>query len=440
MSMTKKTANTSKSSLSEAPQVESNWKRTFFLIWTGQAFSLLGSSLVQFALVWWLTQKTGSATVLAAATFVALLPSVFLGPFVGALVDRWNRRIVMIAADGMVALATAALVILFWLDIAQVWHVYVVLFVRSLTGTFHFPAMQASTSLMVPDKHLSRISGLNQALRGILNIAAPPLGALLIGLIPMAAVMAIDIVTAAIAILPLLFVSIPQPQQANPSEAVTPTTVLRDVAAGLKYVKAWPGLLGVIILAMLLNFVIAPSGTLMPLLVTKHLNGDAYLLGFMESAFGAGIIVGGIILAVWGGFKRRIITSMSGVIALGAGVLFLSAATKESLWLGLAAQGLMGFAIPFANGPLMAIMQSRVAPEMQGRVFTLLESGATAMMPLAMIIAGPVADALGIRTWYVIGGAACILIALGGLLVRPIMQIESNGHAEPVPQPVPEAI
>ena len=165
MSMTKKTANTSKSSLNEAPQVESNWKRTFFLIWTGQAFSLLGSSLVQFALVWWLTQKTGSATVLAAATFVALLPSVFLGPFVGALVDRWNRRIVMIAADGMVALATAALVILFWLDIAQVWHVYVVLFVRSLTGTFHFPAMQASTSLMVPDKHLSRISGLNQALR-----------------------------------------------------------------------------------------------------------------------------------------------------------------------------------------------------------------------------------------------------------------------------------
>ena len=233
MSMTKKTANTSKSSSSEAPQVESNWKRTFFLIWTGQAFSLLGSSLVQFALVWWLTQKTGSATVLAAATFVALLPSVFLGPFVGALVDRWNRRIVMIAADGMVALATAALVILFWLDIAQVWHVYVVLFVRSLTGTFHFPAMQASTSLMVPDKHLSRISGLNQALRGILNIAAPPLGALLIGLIPMAAVMAIDIVTAAIAILPLLFVSIPQPQQANPSEAVTPTTVLRDVAAGV---------------------------------------------------------------------------------------------------------------------------------------------------------------------------------------------------------------
>jgi len=281
--------------------------------------------------------------------------------------------------------------------------------------------------LMVPDAHLARISGLNQALRGILNIAAPPLGALLIGLLPMASVLAIDIVTAGIAILPLLFVAIPQPRQTD-TQAVTPSSLLRDVAAGLKYVKAWPGLLGLIILAMLLNFVIAPAGTLMPLLVTRHLGGDAYLLGFMESAFGVGVIVGGLILAVWGGFKRRIITSMSGVVTLGAGVLFLSAATRESLWLGLAAQGLMGLAIPFANGPLMAILQSKVAPEMQGRVFTLLESGATAMMPVAMIIAGPVAEVFGVRIWYVIGGAACILIALSGLLVRPIMQIESNGH------------
>ncbi|HNT53865.1 MAG TPA: MFS transporter [Anaerolineaceae bacterium] len=413
--------------MSEQPVMTSSWKRTFFLIWTGQAFSLLGSSLVQFALVWWLTQKTGSAMVLTTATLVALLPSVILGPFVGALVDRWNRRRVMIVADGMVAMATAVLVVLFWLDVIQVWHIYVLLFMRSLTGTFHFPAMQASTSLMVPDAHLARISGLNQALRGILNIAAPPLGALLIGLLPMASVLAIDIVTAGIAILPLLFVAIPQPRQTD-TQAVTPSSLLRDVAAGLKYVKAWPGLLGLIILAMLLNFVIAPAGTLMPLLVTRHLGGDAYLLGFMESAFGAGVIVGGLILAVWGGFKRRIITSMSGVVTLGAGVLFLSAATRESLWLGLAAQGLMGLAIPFANGPLMAILQSKVAPEMQGRVFTLLESGATAMMPVAMIIAGPVAEVFGVRIWYVIGGAACILIALSGLLVRPIMQIESNGH------------
>lgn len=413
--------------MSEQPVMTSSWKRTFFLIWTGQAFSLLGSSLVQFALVWWLTQKTGSAMILTTATLVALLPSVILGPFVGALVDRWNRRRVMIVADGMVAMATAVLVVLFWLDVIQVWHIYVLLFVRSLTGTFHFPAMQASTSLMVPDAHLARISGLNQALRGILNIAAPPLGALLIGLLPMASVLAIDIVTAGIAILPLLFVAIPQPRQTD-TQAVTPSSLLRDVAAGLKYVKAWPGLLGLIILAMLLNFVIAPAGTLMPLLVTRHLGGDAYLLGFMESAFGVGVIVGGLILAVWGGFKRRIITSMSGVVTLGAGVLFLSAATRESLWLGLAAQGLMGLAIPFANGPLMAILQSKVAPEMQGRVFTLLESGATAMMPVAMIIAGPVAEVFGVRIWYVIGGAACILIALSGLLVRPIMQIESNGH------------
>ncbi len=154
-----------------------NWKKRFFLIWTGQAFSLLGSGLVQFALVWWLTRTTGSATVLAGATLAALLPEVFLGPFAGALVDRWNRRLVMIFADAAIALVTFGLVILFWQGNIQVWHVFVALFIRSLGGAFHWPAMQASTSLMVPDDQLARISGINQALRGGMNIIAPPLGA-----------------------------------------------------------------------------------------------------------------------------------------------------------------------------------------------------------------------------------------------------------------------
>ena len=125
-----------------------NWKRPFFLIWTGQAISLLGSSLVQFALIWWLTKQTGSAAVLATATLVAILPTVFLGPFAGALVDRWSRRVVMIVSDACVALATLILVVLFWLGIAQPWHIYVILFFRSLTGVFQGPAMLASTSLM----------------------------------------------------------------------------------------------------------------------------------------------------------------------------------------------------------------------------------------------------------------------------------------------------
>src|SRR5574340_1045017 len=148
------------------------WLRTFGPIWLGQAASLLGSSLVQFALVWHLTVKTGSTTVLAMATLVALLPQVVLGPFAGALVDRWDRRKVMMIADGSVALTTLILVALFSTGRIETWHIYVAMFLRSLGGAFHWPAMQASTSPMVPKEHLPRLAGANQALNGLINIAA----------------------------------------------------------------------------------------------------------------------------------------------------------------------------------------------------------------------------------------------------------------------------
>ncbi len=138
--------------------IPQRWAVPFFTIWTGQAFSLFGSSLVQFALVWWLTKETGSATVLATATLVALLPQIIFAPFIGALIDRWNRRLIMIVADGSIALVTALLFYLFVTDQVQVWQIYVVMFIRSFGGAFHQPAMTASTSLMVPDKYLAQLS------------------------------------------------------------------------------------------------------------------------------------------------------------------------------------------------------------------------------------------------------------------------------------------
>ena len=141
------------------------WKKTFFTIWSGQALSILGSQLVQFALIWYLTVQTGSATVLATATLVGMLPNVVLGPFIGTLVDRWNRRWIMLLADSLEALATIALAVLFALDVVEVWHIFAVLFIRSLAGAFHVNAMQASTSLMIPVEQLTRIQGLQPTVR-----------------------------------------------------------------------------------------------------------------------------------------------------------------------------------------------------------------------------------------------------------------------------------
>src|SRR5665648_1259746 len=156
-------------------------------------------------------KKIGSAAVLATGTFISLLPQVLLGPFAGALIDRWNRRKIMIMADAIIAFATLIIVVLFRQNVIQLWHIFILLFIRAVAGTFHMTAMQASTSLMVPEKHLSRVAGMNQTLHGVVGLAAPPLGALLLASSPIFVVLSVDVITAVIAIAPLIFILIPQP-------------------------------------------------------------------------------------------------------------------------------------------------------------------------------------------------------------------------------------
>ncbi len=409
-------------------EFQSNWRAKFFTIWGGQALSLVGSALVQFALVWWLTLETGSATILAIASLVALLPQIFLGPFVGALVDRWNRRVIMIVADTAIALATVLLVLLFAAGRVAVWHIYALMFVRSLGGAFHFPAMASSTSLMVPNQHLARVAGMNQTLQGTINIFAPPIGALLLDLMSTQNVLAIDVGTALVAVLPLLFIAIPQPlsQAARTEGDAQVTTYWQDLRAGFRYVVQWPGLLGILLLAMMLNFLLSPTSALTPLVVTDIFGKGVVELGWTRSVFGAGIISAGVILSAWGGFKRRIVTSLSGIIGVGLGVILFGLAPANKFFLLLIASFLQGFAMVFANGPLQAIFQTTVAPDVQGRVFSLIGAGATAMMPLSLLIAGPVADWLGVRFWYIIGGSICILTTIAATFIPTIMDIEKN--------------
>lgn len=405
---------------------DNRWMKKFIPIWSAQIFSLLGSGVVQFAFVWWLTQKTGSAVVLTTATLVAILPEVLLSPFAGALVDRWNRRWVMVIADASIAMVTLMLVVLFALNRVEIWQIYVVLFLRSIGGIFHWPAMQASTTLMVPQEHYSRIAGINQAIRGALNIVAAPMGALLMSVLQFYQVVAVDVVTAAIAITPLLFIHIPQPVHEDAGNMITPARLLKDIREGFNFLKAWKGLLYLLLLAALLNFLLAPSGTLMPLLVTRHFGKGVWELSILESALGIGTVAGGLILGAWGGFKKRIVTSLTGVIGLGLGVAIMGLAPANAFIMGVVGCACCGFMNPIANGPLQAIMQSTVPPEMQGRVMGVTTSVCTAMMPLSMVVAAPVAELLGIRTWFWAGGLLVMLAGGLGLFVPAIMTLESH--------------
>jgi len=227
--------------------VSSRWKLQFLTIWTGQAFSLIGSELVGFALIWWLTLETGSGLTLAMATVVTYLPIIALSPLAGTLVDRWDRRLIMIAADGAIALFSLLLAYLYWRGAVQVWHIYATLFLRSLGTCFHLPAMQASTPLIVPEAYLVRVAGMNEALSGVVFIVASPLAVWLLSLLSMQGILAIDVVTALVAIVTLLFVHIPQPERMLEKRA----RFVGDLGAGARYLSSRRGLFWMIAIGAL---------------------------------------------------------------------------------------------------------------------------------------------------------------------------------------------
>ena len=415
-----------------SPLPARNWAPRFFAIWTGQALSLFGSALVQFALIWWLTQESRSATVLAIATLVGMLPQILVGPFAGALVDRWNRRIIMIAADATIAVFSLLLAYIFATGTVQVWHIYAIMMVRALGGAFHFPAMAATTPLMVPSEQLTRVNGLNQALQGVNSLFAPVVGAMLLGVLPTQGILLIDAVTALIAILPLLFLPIPEPERRPASQVQeAKPSLIQDLREAITYIRSIPGFTAIIFMALFLNFLLVPTGALVPLLVTEHFEKGAIELGLLESAMGVGIIAGGILLSIWGGFKKKIVTSLTGIIGLGIGVMVVGLAPADLFLLAILGNAILGLMLPIANGPIGALLQTIVRPEMQGRVMSLLNSGATAIAPIGLLIAGPFSDWLGIRVWFWAGGILCILIAVTAFFIPVIKNVENYKMANP---------
>jgi DHA3 family macrolide efflux protein-like MFS transporter len=403
------------------------WKVRFFTIWIGQAFSMVGSALVRFALIWWLTEETGSATVLATASLVSMLPFILLGPFVGALVDRWNRRWTMIISDALIALLTGLLAYLFLRGVARTWHIYAVLFARSLGGAFQDPAMRASTSLLAPREQLSRIGGMNETLAGVVNIVSPPLGALLLEVLDMQGTLAVDILTALLAIGPLFFLRIPQPAPRDRVDGAT--SVLHDMVAGFRYVLSWRGLTFMFIALAGLRFFLAPSFSFLPLVVTEHFRGEALELGWINSAHGFGFVAGGFILSVWGGFRRRTTTALVGLVGVGVGMVVFGLMPAEAFGMALVVMFLRATMVPMIRGPVMAIFQAHVPPALQGRVFTLLISSISVMAPFGLAIGGPLADAWGARTLFLIGGIGCLVMACVWALSPTIMHMEDTvGH------------
>jgi DHA3 family macrolide efflux protein-like MFS transporter len=400
-----------------------DWQRPFFTIWIGQAISLIGSSLVQFALIWWLTEKTQSATALATASLLVFLPNTFLAPFAGVVVDRYNRRILMIASDALVAISTLGLAILFLTGGAEVFHVYIVLLVRAIAGNFQFPAMRASTSLLVPESHLSKVAGYNQILHNSLRIVTPPLGAILLNMLPLQNILMIDVVTALLGITPLFFVFIPQPSPM--AEQHVSLSLWKDLRSGGQYIISMPGFIYIIAIISILNFLLDPAFSLTPLLVQNHFGGGAMQFAWVQSAASIGGLASGLIFSLWV-VRRKVLTSMLGVAGVGLGCLMMGLAPPNALWLAIAGSFLITIMMGISDAPMGALLQARIAPEMQGRVFSVMGSLMTVLSPLSLLVAGPLADRIGVQIWFVAGGAMCLFLGLIATRMPLILQLEDQ--------------
>ena len=392
---------------------------------------MLGSSVAQFALVWYLTDLTGSAVVLATATTMVMLPQIVLGPLAGTYVDRWDRRLVMILADGIIALLALWLAWLFWSGNLAIWHVYVIMVGRSIGGIFHHPAMHAATAMLVPKKELSRVQGLNQAMGGAAGIVGPPLGALALALLALHQVMLIDVITATLAIAPLLLVRIPEPER-KPS-GTGARAVIGDMLDGLRCLRSIPGVSAVICVALVINFVWAPVASLLPLFVRDVFRGDAAGLSMVQSAFGIGLIAGGLLMAAWGGLRSRTNMTLGAFASMALAIFGAGVAPAGALWPLALAWLATAFFLAVGNSTFIALLQGAVPSDMQGRVKSTVHSGVMLAMPLGLALSVPVAEHLGLRALYMASGATSAVVCIRALTlpsVRRLDEIHATAEAE----------
>lgn len=406
---------------------DDKWQVRFFLIWTGQAFSLFGSALVRFALIWWLTLQTGKATTVAIAVIITGVPTIIIGPFAGVIADRFSRRLVLIFADSLIAISTAFLILLFVVDKANIQSVYLVMLIRASGSAFHMPTMHASTTMLVPHHFLVRVASLNQLVEKAASFGAPPLAAFLLLIADVRGVLYIDVLTAILAIGPLIFTRIPQPRRDTQEEGIR--SMLADLAEGFKFAWRSKGVRYLLLTILIGAIFMFPAFNLFPILISAVFKGGAMHLGVFEAIYAFAGIAGAAVLIAWGGFKRKIKTSLLGTSIVCGGMLMLSVVPANLFLLSLVAIGIVGFGLPIHGSPLHAIYQTVVPRQKQARFFAIQEAAINTSLPISMVIGGRIADVYGIRTVYYIATAAMIFFILTRSLIPSIRNIEALSTA-----------
>lgn len=400
-----------------------NWKRVFAIIWTGQFLSILTSSIVNFAIVLWLSLETGSAEVLAFATMAALLPQSVLGLFTGIFIDRWKRKRVMIMADSFIAFCTLILAVLFYFDLAKISHIYVLLALRSVGSAFHMPAMQASVPLLAPKSELMRIAGINQVIQSVCNIAGPALAGLFITMMKMTNILLLDVAGAAFACLSLCFVFIPDPSH---EERNSELHLWREAKEAIMEVRNQYGLSWLFLLSILATFVIMPVSVLFPLMTLNYFAGNAFQVSLVEVSWGGGALLAGALLGLKKYRWNEILLINGMYIALGLTFLFSGLLPVSGfIWFAvLTALGGVCGSLYFAT--FTTVIQSRIDPGVMGRVFSFYMSFSMLPSMIGLLSTGFLADSIGLGNTFIISGGFLCLIGIISFFIPSLISLKES--------------
>lgn len=397
-----------------------NWKKTIALIWVSQFISLLTSSIVGYAIIYWLSIETKSPEVLAYAILAGHLPQAVLGLFIGVYIDRWNRKQIMILSDLFIALCTLLLFALLMLGSMELVFFYVLFACRSIGSAFHAPALQASIPLLVPESELSRIAGINQSIQSTCGIIAPVIGATLIGFWNIEYVLLLDVIGAIIAASSLLFIIIPSPQKAKKAKLIEE---IKECFIAIRSENGLPTLFGCF---TLVTFITMPVAVLVPFITISHFGGGSLQIGLVEMLWGIGALSGGFMVASKRLKINDVILINCTYILLGL-YLIISGFLPVSGFIVFAVLTIIGgIAYTIYNALFVAIIQRNINPDVLGRVFSVFFSLTLLPSMIGIATSGFLAETLGITKTFVLGGLIIISIGIFALLIPSTRKLGKN--------------
>ncbi|PAE23261.1 MULTISPECIES: MFS transporter [Bacillaceae] len=390
------------------PNLQENWLKNIILFLSSQTISLFGSSLVQYAIMWHITLTTESGLMMTLYIICGFIPTFFLSPVAGVWADRYNRKMLIILADGLIAFSTLILAILFLMGYESIWLLFVMAGIRALGTGIQTPAVGAILPQIVPKDKLTKVNGVNGSIQAVIMFVSPMVSAALIAMASLEVIFFIDVITAVIAIITLMaFVKVAVHEKAAAEQTAS---YFSDFKQGLHYVNSSPFLKKFFLFFAIFFVLMAPAAFLTPLQVTRTFGGDVWLLTAIEIAFSVGMMAGGGIIASWGGYPNKI-TTMT-LASLIMGICTLALGIVPIFWIYLLFMALFGIAMPIFNTPVTVLLQEKIEENYLGRVFGVMGMISTSMMPIGMLIFGPIADVIAIE-WLLVGtGAFIILLAV----------------------------